>query len=72
MPQVAKYIRKQRAKELREECDKNLKILKNKLRGTKQKVLIEGNGMGRLENYLQVKVGAEFCDCVGEVVKIEI
>lgn len=72
MPQVVKHIRKQRAKELREECDKNLKILKNKLKGTKQKVLIEGNGMGRLENYLQVEVGAEFGDCVGEVVEIEI
>ena len=72
MPQVAKYIRKQRAKELREECDKNLKVLKSKLKGTKQKVLIEGNGMGRLENYLQIEVGAEFDDYVGEVVEIEI
>lgn len=72
MPQVAKYIRKQRAKELREECNKNLEVLKSKLKGTKQKVLIEGNGMGRLENYLQVEVGDEFDDCVGEIVEMVI
>lgn len=69
MPQVVKYVRKQRAKELREECDKNLKILKNKLKGTKQKVLIEGNGMGRLENYLQVKIDDKFSNCVGQIVE---
>ena len=72
MPQVVKHIRKQRAKELREECDKNLKILKNKLKGTKQKVLIEGNGMGRLENYLQINVGDEFVGCIGEIMEMVI
>ena len=72
MPQVAKYIRKQRAKELREECNKNLEVLKSKLKGTKQKVLIEGNGMGRLENYLQVEVSGEFGGCVGEIVEMVI
>ena len=56
MPQVPKYIRKERAKELRAEAEKNLNVLKNKLKGTKQKVLIEGNGKGRLENYLQIDV----------------
>lgn len=72
MPQVAKRIRKQRAKELREECDKNLKILKNKLKETKQKVLIEGNGMGRLENYLQINVSDKFSNCIGEIVEMII
>ena len=56
MPQIPKHIRKERAKELRIEAEKNLNILKNKLKGTKQKVLIEGNGKGRLENYLQIDI----------------
>ena len=69
MPQVPKHIRKERAKELRIEAEKNLNILKNKLKGTKQKVLIEGNGKGRLENYLQIDV-ADNNYKIGDIVEM--
>ena len=69
MPQVPKHIRKERAKELRIETEKNLNILKNKLKGTKQKVLIEGNGKGRLENYLQIDV-ADNNYKIGDIVEM--
>ena len=70
MPQVPKHIRKERAKQLREETEKNLINLKNKLKGTNQKVLIEGNGKGRLENYLQIDVDKNYR--AGDIVDIII
>ena len=70
MPQVPKHIRKERAKQLREETEKNLINLKNKLKGTSQKVLIEGNGKGRLENYLQIDVDKNYK--AGDIVDIAI
>ena len=70
MPQVPKHIRKERAKQLREETEKNLINLKNKLKGTSQKVLIEGNGKGRLENYLQIDVDKNYR--AGDIVDIII
>lgn len=70
MPQVPKHIRKERAKQLREETEKNLINLKNKLKGTSQKVLIEGNGKGRLENYLQIDVDKNYK--AGDIIDIII
>ena len=70
MPQVPKHIRKERAKQLREETEKNLINLKNKLKGTSQKVLIEGNGKGRLENYLQIDVDKNYK--AGDIIDIVI
>ena len=70
MPQVPKHIRKERAKQLREETEKNLINLKNKLKGISQKVLIEGNGKGRLENYLQIDVDKNYR--AGDIVDIII
>lgn len=70
MPQVPKHIRKERAKQLREETEKNLINLKNKLKGTSQKVLIEGNGKGRLENYLQIDVDKNYR--AGDIIDIII
>ena len=70
MPQVPKHIRKERAKQLREETEKNLINLKNKLKGTSQKVLIEGNGKGRLENYLQIDVDKTYK--AGDIIDIVI
>lgn len=72
MPQINKQTKKRRAKELRNEAGKNLNILKNKLKGTVQKVLVEGNRKGRLENYLQINLPENFDDKVGEIVEVVI
>ena len=70
MPQVGKHIRKERAKELRELADINLNNLKNKLVGTKQKVLIESLNTGRLENYLLVDLKGNYENNIGEILEI--
>lgn len=72
MPQVKKYIRKERAKELRLATEKNLNILKKKINGTKQKVLIESEKFGRLENYLQVELQGNFSKNIGEIVEMVV
>lgn len=72
MPQVKKYIRKKRAKELRIATEKNLEILKNKINGTKQKVLIESEKYGRLENYLQVELQGNYSKNIGEIVEMVV
>ncbi|MDR1499166.1 MAG: tRNA (N(6)-L-threonylcarbamoyladenosine(37)-C(2))-methylthiotransferase MtaB [Rickettsiales bacterium] len=72
MPQVDKNTRKLRAKELRNAATKNLNLLKEKINGTKQKVLVEGNGMGRLENYLQIEIGNDFNGNVGEIIEMVV
>lgn len=70
MPQVEKHIRKLRAKELREATEKNLNNLEKNLKNTKQKVLIEGNGKGRLENFLQINISEDYNKNVGEIIDI--
>lgn len=72
MPQVPKYIRKQRAKELRDEANKNLEKLRQDLKGTVQKVLVEGKGKGRLENYLQVDIDKDYNKYIGEIISMTI
>ena len=70
MPQIPKHLRKERAKELREEAEKNLQTLIKKLKGTKQKVLVEGNGKCRLENYLQIDIDDNYN--IGDIVEITL
>ena len=72
MPQVPKYIRKQRAKELRDEANKNLEKLRQDLEGTVQKVLVEGKGKGRLENYLQVDIDRDYNKYIGEIIPMTV
>lgn len=72
MPQIDKHIRKKRAKELREAADINLDNLKNNLKGTKQKVLIESSNTGRLENYLLVDLKNNYENNIGNIVEILI
>jgi threonylcarbamoyladenosine tRNA methylthiotransferase MtaB len=70
MPQVAKNVRKQRAKELRQECEKNLNALKKSVIGTRQKVLIESDRKGRLENYLLIDLNGNYGNDIGNIITI--
>lgn len=72
MPQVDMHIRRERAKELRLEAEKNLDNLKNSLKGTRQKVLIENAHSGRLENYLQIELEKDFGDSINKIVEIKL
>lgn len=72
MPQLPKRIRKNRAKELRMASEYNLVRLKNSLKGTKQKILIETKNLGRLENYLQIKLNKDYEQNIGEILEIII
>jgi threonylcarbamoyladenosine tRNA methylthiotransferase MtaB len=57
--QVPKQIRKERAKLLREACDKQLnKFLQTRIGKTEQ-VLVEGKGYGRTEHFAKVKLSNE-------------
>lgn len=70
MPQVNKKIRKNRAKELRMLAEFNLNNLKDKIIGTKQKVLIETTHLGRLENYLQIELNSDYSKQIGKIIEI--
>ena len=72
LPQLNKVIRKERARQLRETANENLQRLKKELAGTRQKVLVESESTGRLENYLQIKLNGDFKDKIGEIVEIII
>ena len=72
MPQVDMHIRRERAKELRAEAEKNLNNLRNSLKGTTQKVLIENAHTGRLENYLQVELDGDYSDFVNKIIDIKL
>lgn len=72
MPQVDMHIRRGRAKELRAEAEKNLNSLRNSLKGTTQKVLIENAHTGRLENYLQVELDGDYSDFVNKIIDIKL
>jgi threonylcarbamoyladenosine tRNA methylthiotransferase MtaB len=72
MPQVDKGVRKRRAGELRSECTKNLDILRKNMNGTRQKALIEGEFVGRLENYLQVRLEEGQRGNIGKIIEVEI
>lgn len=70
MPQINKKIRKNRAKELRMLAEFNLNNLKDKIKGTKQKVLIETAHLGRLENYLQIELDSDYSNQIGKIIEI--
>ncbi len=72
MPQIAKHIRKERAKELREATEKNLNNLKRKINNTNQKVLIESEKFGRLENYLQIELQGDYSKNIGEILEMVV
>jgi threonylcarbamoyladenosine tRNA methylthiotransferase MtaB len=70
MPQLHRKLRKKRAKELREHAAANLKKLRESLKGTTQKVLIETGNLGRLENYLQINLSGNYGDKIGSIVDL--
>ncbi len=72
MPQITKHIRKERAKELREATEKNLNNLKKKINNTNQKVLIESEKFGRLENYLQIELQGDYSKNIGEILEMVV
>lgn len=75
MPQVAKEVRRERAKALRSLC--NTKVLnhyKNSV-GKRAKVLIEKNGAGRAEDFSQVRIAgveSKNRDLIGKVLEISL
>jgi threonylcarbamoyladenosine tRNA methylthiotransferase MtaB len=72
MPQVDKNTRKKRAKELRAECEKNLNVLKESIKNTKQMVLIESGHRGRLDNYLSVDLKQNHGTDIGKIIEVEL
>jgi threonylcarbamoyladenosine tRNA methylthiotransferase MtaB len=69
MPQVERGIRRERARGLRSECEKNLDILKKSVNGTVQKVLVESKSVGRLENYLKVQLEEDHEKDMGKIIE---
>ncbi|MBL6665219.1 MAG: tRNA (N(6)-L-threonylcarbamoyladenosine(37)-C(2))-methylthiotransferase MtaB [Rickettsiales bacterium] len=68
LKQINGAIVKERAKILREVGEKELENYLKKQAGKQQKVLVEKNGMGKTENFLDVEVSSN-CK-VGEIVEI--
>jgi threonylcarbamoyladenosine tRNA methylthiotransferase MtaB len=56
MPQIDIKIRRERAKILRDEGEKQLKIFYNKFIGREFEALVEKDNFARLENFIQVKL----------------
>ncbi len=70
MPQVAPTIAKQRARRLREASARRRAMWLDRLRGTRQKVLVERNsGLGHAENFAPVRVVG---GSVGKVAPVRI
>ncbi len=69
MPQVSSQKIKQRAKILRQRAAVQLNRHLESLIGTKQKILIEPDGRGRSEQYIQVE---NVAGSVGEIVEVKI
>lgn len=68
MPQLSGDVIKKRAKILRQIGEENLQKFLQQQVGTVQKVIIEKNGIGKTENFLNVKIeGVEKCDEIKEV-----
>lgn len=60
MPQIPQKTRKERARILREEGEKQMqKLLENSV-GSEAKILVESDNMGRTENFIQVKLNGDF------------
>lgn len=60
MPSVPKKIRKERASILREEGEKQLQLLLKDSVGKKANILVESDGTGRAENFIQVKLNKNY------------
>lgn len=60
MPQVPKAIRKERAAILRKEGEKELDLLLHNSAGKKANILVESDGTGRTENFIQVKLDQKY------------
>jgi threonylcarbamoyladenosine tRNA methylthiotransferase MtaB len=72
MPQVNVDKRKERAAELRSECERNLNILKKSVNETAQKVLVEEKFIGRLENYLKARLEEDHEKDIGKIVEAKV
>lgn len=70
MPQVPHVIRKERAKRLREEGLSELNKFLKLQSGKKVKVIVEQEGLGRSDNFLQVKLPSHYQ--IGEIVDVTI
>ena len=70
MPQVPHVIRKERAKRLREEGLSELNKFLKLQSGKKVKVIVEQEGLGRSDNFLQVKLPSHYQ--FGEIVDVTI
>lgn len=70
MPAVPVHIRKERAKRLRALGEENLAKTFANYVGTTQSVIVEKANIGRMENFLPVKLDGEFE--VGEIVVISV
>jgi threonylcarbamoyladenosine tRNA methylthiotransferase MtaB len=60
MPQIDIKVRKERAKILREEGEKNLQIFYNQFIGREFEVLVEKDNIARLENFIPVRLEKNF------------
>lgn len=72
MPQVAKHIRKKRAKMLRSAGEVQMSQFLNKMLGTKVSVIIEHNNIARAENFAQIQLEHEDGLEVGSVIDVVI
>ncbi len=68
MPQVDISVRKERAKQLRELGENNLRRQLEHMVGKRSRVLIEKNGSGLTENYIRVQTDVR--GSVGEIVNV--
>ena len=60
MPSVPKAVRKERAAILREEGEKQLQLLLKDSIGKKANILVESDGTGKAENFIQVKLNGNY------------
>lgn len=72
MPQVNMQVRKQRAKVLREEGEKQLSLFAEQFVGKEVNAIVENNGHYRAENFLEIKGKTDRNFVPGEIKKIKI
>ncbi|MDR2526361.1 MAG: DNA/RNA nuclease SfsA, partial [Rickettsiales bacterium] len=68
--QLSNSVKKQRAKELRNLCDNNLKEFMSQELKKPQKILVESETVGRTENYLTVNLDNE--KRIGEIIEVNL
>jgi len=71
MPQVNGKLIKERARILRKAGERQLGLFLKHQTGQMMKVLIEKDGVGRAENFLEVKLADKYGLLVGEIVEVE-